>query len=337
MCALRFTPIGRSPRARLWRDTGREPTRLSLPPRLFPSRSTHIWSVREAALGLCDRANRSRSSRIRRWLRGDFRDYIERFLALLDATTPRRGCTLMPLSVFCTSGPVVDLKTERREEVRVHRQRRSRPCSGIWRSPLSATVSVRSPFMVKMSPELYEAFRTIKRTFDPQGRLESRKDLRPAAAYSQPALRGAGYRTSNPRTFFDYSDYGGIAGAVEMCSGLGVCRKSLEGTRMCPSYMATRRDALYARTSRRAPASAIAGRLDEAGLGDQASDGPGRLLCLECRACKAECPVSVDVARFKSEFLASYWSRHGVPLRAHALGNLDVVSNGRAGESHSPT
>jgi Fe-S oxidoreductase len=70
---------------------------------------------------------------------------------------------------------------------------------------------------------------------------------------------------------------------------------------------------------------AMAGRLGESGLGDagvyQVLD-----LCLECRACKAECPVGVDVARFKSEFLADYWSRHGTPLRARALGDIARAS-----------
>jgi Fe-S oxidoreductase len=45
-------------------------------------------------------------------------------------------------------------------------------------------------------------------------------------------------------------------------------------------------------------------------------------LCLECRACKSECPTGVDMARFKSEFLADYYSRHGVPLQARALGGI---------------
>ena len=115
-----------------------------------------------------------------------------------------------------------------------------------------------------------------------------------------------------------------MGGAVEMCSGVGACRKKLDGT-MCPSYMATREEAHSTRGRANVLRLAMTGRLGEAGLGDE---GVHEVLdlCLECRACKAECPVGVDVARFKSEFLADYWQRHGTPLRARALGKIDRLS-----------
>ena len=79
---------------------------------------------------------------------------------------------------------------------------------------------------------------------------------------------GAGYETPRPSRYFDYSEYGGMAGAVEMCSGLGACRKTLDGT-MCPSYMATRDEADSTRGRANVLRLAMAGRLGESGLGDE--------------------------------------------------------------------
>src|SRR5688572_28264777 len=94
---------------------------------------------------------------------------------------------------------------------------------------------------------------------------------------------------------------------------------------MCPSHMATREEAHSTRGRANTLRLVMAGRLDESGLGDE---GVREVLdlCLECRACKAECPVGVDVARFKSEFLADYQARHGTPLRARALGHIHQLS-----------
>jgi Fe-S oxidoreductase len=174
--------------------------------------------------------------------------------------------------------------------------------------------------MQKMfGPVLYDAFRQIKRTFDPDGLLNPGKIV-DAAPITANLRYGPSYRSREPATFFDYGDHGGLAGAVEMCSGLGACRKTLEGT-MCPSYMATREEAHSTRGRANVLRLAMAGQIGNAGLGEE---GVREVLdlCLECRACKAECPVGVDVARFKSEFLAHYWSRHGTPLRAHVLGRV---------------
>lgn len=295
------------------------------------SDQARIWSLREAALGL------SMS------MKGDakslsfvedtavtaerLRDYIDRFLKIIKRHETSAG-VYAHASVGCLHvRPVVNLKTADgirkfesiAEEVSDLVLEFGGALSGEHGDGL-----VRSPFMEKMfGPTLYEAFREIKHTFDPNGIFNPGKIV--DAPPSTSNLRfGAGYQTSKPETFFDFSEYGGMSGAVEMCSGLGACRKKLEGT-MCPSYMATREEMDSTRGRANALRLAMSGRLDESGLGDE---GVFRVLdlCLECRACKTECPVGVDVARFKSEFLADYWKRNGTPLSARALGHAHDVA-----------
>ncbi len=290
-----------------------------------------IWGLREAALGLsmAMREDAKSISFVEDTAVAPERlaDFIERFLALVQ----RHGTTAgiyAHASVGCLHvRPVVNLKTEagvRLFEALAHDVSDLVLEFGGALSGEHGDGLVRSPFMRKMfGPELYEAFRDIKRTFDPHGILNPGKivDAPPLAAN----LRyGAGYRTPNPATFFDYDVFGGLGGAVDMCSGLGACRKKLDGT-MCPSYMATLEEAHSTRGRANVLRLAMAGRLGEAGLGD---GGVREVLdlCLECRACKAECPVGVDMARFKSEFLADYWRRHGTPLRARALGHVHLLS-----------
>jgi Fe-S oxidoreductase len=118
-----------------------------------------------------------------------------------------------------------------------------------------------------------------------------------------------------------------------MCSGLGACRKKLDGT-MCPSYMATRDEQHTTRGRANVLRLAMAGRLGEAGLHEE---GVKEVLdlCLECRACKSECPVGVDMARFKSEYLAAHWERRGGPsLKARVLGNAPALA--RIGSATAP-
>jgi FAD/FMN-containing dehydrogenase/Fe-S oxidoreductase len=290
-----------------------------------------IWSLREAALGLSMA------------MKGDakslsfvedtavapekLRAYIEEFLQLVHRHGTSAG-VYAHASVGCLHvRPVVNMKSD--EGVRKFEAIANAVADlaleyGGALSGEHGDGLVRSPFMEKMfGPVLYEAFRTIKRTFDPHGVFNPGKivDAPPLTAN----LRyGGGYKTPTPVTFFDYSEYGGMGGAVDMCSGLGVCRKTLDGT-MCPSYMVTHEEADSTRGRANVLRLAMAGRLGEAGLGD---DGVYDVLdlCLECRACKAECPVGVDMARFKSEFLADYWSRHGVSRHARVLGHARTLA-----------
>lgn len=295
------------------------------------SDQARVWSLREAALGLSmamkDDAKSISFVEDTAVAPERLRDYIDRFLGILRKHDTTAGI-YAHASVGCLHvRPVVNMKTEEgiakfeaiSNEVADLVLEFGGALSGEHGDGL-----VRSPFLEKMfGPKLYDAFRTIKRAFDPHGILNPGKivDAPPLTAN----LRfGAGYKSANPTTWFDYSDYGGMGGAVEMCSGLGVCRKKGEGT-MCPSYMATLDEADSTRGRANILRLALAGRLGESGLGDE---GVFRVLdlCLECRACKSECPVGVDVAQFKSEFLADYWSRHGTPLHARLLGSAHEVA-----------
>jgi len=290
-----------------------------------------IWSLREAALGLSMAMKQEAKSlsfvEDTAVAPEHLREYIDKFLKLIERHGTSAGI-YAHASVGCLHvRPVVNLKTEegvRKFEAIAHDVSDLVLEYGGALSGEHGDGLVRSPFMKKMfGPTLYEAFREVKRSFDPQGILNPGKivDAPPLTAN----LRyGGGYVTPTPVTFFDYSEYGGMGGAVDMCSGLGACRKKLDGT-MCPSYMATQEEADSTRGRANVLRLAMAGRIGEAGLGDE---GVYRVLdlCLECRACKAECPVGVDMARFKSEFLADYWSRHGVSRHARMLGNARTLA-----------
>jgi len=290
-----------------------------------------IWSLREAALGLSMAMKEDAKSlsfvEDTAVAPEKLRDYIARFLAIVG----RHGTTAgvyAHASVGCLHvRPVVNLKTE--EGVRKFEAIANDIADLVleFGGALSGEHGdglVRSPFMRKMfGPTLYDAFRAVKHAFDPAGILNPGKIV-DAPPLTQNLRYGPGYRTPQPATFFDYSEFGGMGGAVDMCSGVGACRKRLDGT-MCPSYMATLEEGHSTRGRANVLRLAMAGRLGESGLGDE-SVREVLDLCLECRACKAECPVGVDMARFKSEFLADYWSRHGTPLRARLLGRVHDMS-----------
>ena len=296
-----------------------------------PVQQARVWNLRESALGLSMTMKQDAKSlsfvEDTAVAPEKLRDFIERFMKLI-----RRHGTTAGVYAHASVGclhvrPVVNMKTA---EGVAKFEAIANDVSDLvleFGGALSGEHGdglVRSPFMRKMfGPVLYEAFRTVKRTFDPHGIFN------PGKIVDSPALTenlrfGAGYVSPNPKTHFDFSEYGGMGGAVEMCSGLGACRKKLDGT-MCPSYMATKEEKDVTRGRANVLRLAMTGRLAEAGLDDKGVYD-SLDLCLECRACKAECPVGVDMARFKSEFLAGYWQTHGTPLEAKALGNIRTIA-----------
>ena len=169
---------------------------------------------------------------------------------------------------------------------------------------------------------LYGAFREVKRAFDPDNLMNPGKIVE-APPITEALRYGEGYQVLPLATHFDFSKDDGFMGAVEMCSGVGACRKTGTGT-MCPSYMATRDEDHSTRGRANLLREAMNGRL-EGGLTSKAVYD-ALDLCLECKACKAECPSQVDMAKMKYEFLQHYYDDHGTPLSARALGNAATVA-----------
>jgi len=125
-------------------------------------------------------------------------------------------------------------------------------------------------------------------------------------------------------TTFDFAADGGLARAAELCAGVGECRKKRGGS-MCPSYRATAEEQHSTRGRANALRLALTGQCDLHGLTDPALMDVLDL-CLECKACKSECPTNVDMARLKAEFLHQYHAKHGLPWRNRFFGHVARLS-----------
>jgi Fe-S oxidoreductase len=136
---------------------------------------------------------------------------------------------------------------------------------------------------------------------------------------------GAGYAAREPKTFLDFSNEGGLLRAVEMCNGAAVCRKLKAGT-MCPSYMATKDEKDTTRARANALRNALAGKTFDVTDFTSREVYETLDLCISCKACKTECPSSVDMAKIKTEWLAHYHEAHGTPLRSRVFGHIHALS-----------
>ena len=181
--------------------------------------------------------------------------------------------------------------------------------------------------------QIYNAFRELKHTWDPQDIMNPGKII-DTPLMTENLRYGSAYEPIHLETKLDFTSDFGFSGAVEMCNGMGACRK-LDGT-MCPSFMATRDEEHSTRGRANLLRAALSGRMPE---GAEGSITDKRLhdaldLCLECKACKAECESGVDMAKLKYEFLNRYQERHGVPLRSRMFGNINALN--RLGSRYAP-
>jgi FAD/FMN-containing dehydrogenase/Fe-S oxidoreductase len=177
----------------------------------------------------------------------------------------------------------------------------------------------RAELLPKMfGAELVGAFASFKRLWDPEGKMNPGKVVDPNRITDD--LRfGSHYRPKALRTYFSFSeDKHDFAYATERCVGVGECRRTGGGT-MCPSFMVTREEKHSTRGRARL--------LNEMMRGEQISRGwrseavhEALDLCLACKGCKGDCPVNVDMATYKAEFLAHHYRHHRRPITAYTMG-----------------
>ena len=183
---------------------------------------------------------------------------------------------------------------------------------------------VRSEWIESMfGPQIYQALTEVKKAFDPDGIMNPGKIV-DAPPMTENLRFGADYNTIKIDTYFDFSSQDGFGRAIEMCNGVGACRKTLTGT-MCPSFIGTREEEHSTRGRANALRAIISGALPHTEFTNE------RLqevldLCLGCKACKAECPSNVDMAKIKYEVMAHYHKANGLPLHRRLFGEIGALA-----------
>jgi FAD/FMN-containing dehydrogenase/Fe-S oxidoreductase len=191
----------------------------------------------------------------------------------------------------------------------------------------------RAALLPKMfGPELMQAFREFKALWDPDNRMNPGKlidavrvydpleNLRHGPIGSESALTHTRLETH----FVFAKDGGSLERATERCVGVGACRQTTGGV-MCPSYRATGQEQHSTRGRARLLWEMLAGALRNEGFQSE-SVQEALDLCLSCKACKTECPVQVDMAAYKSEFLAQRYRGRLHPLQHYIFGYADKLA-----------
>ncbi len=185
---------------------------------------------------------------------------------------------------------------------------------------------LRAPFIpLILGEENYELIKEVKRIFDPDGILNPGKivDAPPMDEFHRYT---PGQKTPEIKTYYDFSSDMGIVRAIEKCNGSADCRKSHKiGGTMCPSYQATKDE----RNTTRARANVLREfiSLDKSPNAFDHHEIYDILdLCLSCKACKSECPSSIDMAKLKGEFLQHWYDAHGVPFRTRLIANITTLN-----------
>ena len=173
--------------------------------------------------------------------------------------------------------------------------------------------------------ELVQAFREFKQIWDPQWRMNPGKVIDPYPIVSDLRL-GPSYHPPKLETYFSFPNEGGFERAVQRCVGVGKCRRhDSHDEVMCPSYLVTHEEQYTTRGRARLLFEMLHGQPLKDGWRSKAvEDAMG--LCLACKGCKSDCPVSVDMASYKAEFRAHHYAWRLRPRHAYAMGRIQWLA-----------
>jgi FAD/FMN-containing dehydrogenase/Fe-S oxidoreductase len=177
----------------------------------------------------------------------------------------------------------------------------------------------RGELLEKMyGPELVQAFREFKAIWDPAGKMNPGKVIDPYPVTSNLRL-GPDYSPHAVKVHFSHpNDHGSFAHAATRCVGIGKCRRADGGT-MCPSYMVTNEEK-HSTRGRARLLHEMMRRDSDIELWKSEAVRDALDLCLSCKGCKNDCPVNVDMATYKAEFLSQHFKRRMRPRAAYAMG-----------------
>jgi FAD/FMN-containing dehydrogenase/Fe-S oxidoreductase len=169
-------------------------------------------------------------------------------------------------------------------------------------------------------PELVQAFREFKALWDPEWKMNPGKVVEPYKLDEHLRL-GAEYHPWEPETHFQFpADGGSLASSTLRCVGVGKCRR-YDGGVMCPSFRVTGEEQHSTRGRAHLLWEMTKGEVIRDGWRDEHVK-ESLDLCLACKGCKSDCPVGVDVATYKAEFLSHYYEGQRRPRSAYAFGNI---------------
>ncbi|HLK01928.1 MAG TPA: FAD-linked oxidase C-terminal domain-containing protein, partial [Streptosporangiaceae bacterium] len=182
----------------------------------------------------------------------------------------------------------------------------------------------RGELLPKMfGPDLMRAFGEVKALFDPDNMMNPGKVVQPRRLDQDLTLRG--WNPPVPRSFFQYpDDHGSFSAAASRCVGVGKCRGD-EGGVMCPSYRVTGEEEHSTRGRARLLMEMVRGEVVTGGW-HSAEVRDALDLCLACKGCKKECPVGVDMATYKAEFLAHHYAGRLRPAAHYSMGWLPLLA-----------